>query len=71
MESNPEAVIFKKAIPGSGSLIPCIHSVDTIEVELYTRSVAQFTYFFVYYLLAICGFRGQNQVDRANARRFR
>jgi hypothetical protein len=41
-ESNPEAVIFKKEIPGSGSLIPCILGVDTIAVELYTCSVATF-----------------------------
>jgi hypothetical protein len=41
-ESNPEAVILKKEIPGSGSLIPCILDVDTIAVELYTCSAATF-----------------------------
>jgi hypothetical protein len=41
-ESNPEAVIVKKEIPGSGSLIPCILGVDTIAVELYTCSAATF-----------------------------
>jgi hypothetical protein len=42
MESNPEAVLFKKEVPGSGSLIPCILGVPTIAVELCTWSAATF-----------------------------
>jgi hypothetical protein len=41
-ESNPEAVVFKEEIPGSGSLISCILGVDAIVVELYTCSAATF-----------------------------
>jgi hypothetical protein len=68
MESNPEAVIFKQAIPGSGSLVHCILGVAVFAIELYTCSAANISYFFVYYLMAICRFRGHNRVDRANDR---
>jgi hypothetical protein len=45
--------------------------VAAIAIDLYTCSAAKFTYFFVDGLMAIGRFRGQNQVDKANDRRFR
>jgi hypothetical protein len=59
MEWNPEAVIFMKAIRGSGSVVPYILGLTAIAIELYTSSAAKFLYFFVHYLMPICLFRSR------------
>jgi hypothetical protein len=50
--------------------IPCILGMAAIAIELYPCSAAKFSYDFVYYLMPICRFLGQNQVTGRMTRCF-